>query len=115
MKLLWCRRRIWCKMVPEGGCKMETLTLFYLRFCPYCRNAKRALAQLAEEEKRYADLAIRWVDEAEDRALADRYDYYYVPSLFAGERKLYEAEPGESYEACKARLKAALGEVLPGR
>ena len=91
---------------------METLTLFYLRFCPYCRNAKRALAQLAEEEKRYADLAIRWVDEAEDRALADRYDYYYVPSLFAGERKLYEAEPGESYEACKARLKAALGEVL---
>ena len=102
MKLLWCRRRIWCKMVPEGGCKMETLTLFYLRFCPYCRNAKRALAQLAEEEKRYADLAIRWVDEAEDRALADRYDYYYVPSLFAGERKLY-------------RLKAALDAVLPGR
>jgi thiol-disulfide isomerase/thioredoxin len=93
---------------------METLTLFYLRFCPYCRNAKRALAQLAEEEN-VRDLAVAGVDEAEDRALADRYDYYYVPSLFAGERKLYEAEPGESYEACKARLKAALDEVLPGR
>ncbi len=91
---------------------MQKLTLFYLETCPYCHNARRALAELVKEDARYAQVPIDWVEESRQPELAGRYDYYYVPSVFAGEKKLYEAAPGESFAACKGHLKAALDTAL---
>lgn len=94
---------------------METVKLFYLENCPYCRNAKRALRELAEENAAYAAVDVEWIEESRQASFAERYDYYYVPTLFAGGGKLYEAHPGESYAACKAALKKALDAVLSAR
>lgn len=91
---------------------MKKATLFYLENCPYCRNARRALEELAREEPKYAGAELTWVEESRQPELAARYDYYYVPTVYLGSEKLYEARPGESYASCKAKLKAALDAVL---
>ena len=93
---------------------MAEITIFELAFCPYCRKARKALKALAEEDPAYAGVKVRWIDENRQRALADRYDYWYVPSVYQGERKLYEADPSQGYEEIKASLKAALDQALEG-
>lgn len=35
-------------------------------------------------------MPVEVIDELEQPALADRYDYYYVPSYFIGSEKLHE-------------------------
>ncbi len=91
---------------------MAEITLFYLEQCPYCRNAKKALQELTADNPAYGTVRITWVEESRQPAYADRFDYYYVPSLFLGEKKLYEAHPGESYAQCREQLRQALDQVL---
>ena len=93
---------------------MAEVTIFELAFCPYCRKAHKALKALREESPAYAGVEVRWIDENLHRALADQYDYWYVPSVYQGARKLYEADPSQGYEEIKASLKAALDQVLEG-
>lgn len=93
---------------------MREIKLFYLEHCPYCLYAKRALAELVEEDPKYAKIQVEWIEESRQPEIADQYDYYYVPTIFAGDKKLYEAHPSEDYEACKANVKASLDETLGG-
>ena len=91
---------------------MKTLTLFYLEDCPYCRNARRALKELGEENPSYEKIAIDWIEESHQPQIAEQYDYYYVPAVFFGKDKLYEARPSESYLACKDKLREVLDSAL---
>lgn len=91
---------------------MKKLTLFYLSDCPYCHHARRALAELREENPAYGAAEIEWIEESERPELAARYDYYYVPTLFDGGTKLYEARPSEGYEDVKRNLRSALDAAL---
>ena len=91
---------------------MKKLTLFYLEGCPYCDNARRALGELGEEKAEYAAAEIEWVEEGRQPSLAEGYDYYYVPTVFLGREKLYEAHPGESFDACKDELRKCLDQAL---
>ena len=91
---------------------MKKITLFYLSDCPYCRNAKRALEELKKENPTYGEIPIDWIEESEQPELAEKYDYYYVPTMYVEGRKLYEAKPSESYEMCKENVKAVLDAVL---
>ena len=86
---------------------MEKLTLFYLEGCPYCRNAMRAVKELEAELGFDAD-RLEWVEERKNAAVADRYDYYNVPSVFFGDEKLYECKPGEDFTVIKHRLRRAI-------
>lgn len=90
---------------------MKKFVLFYLEDCPYCRYARRAMRELSLENKKYA-ADIEWVEESEKPEIAAKYDYYYVPTLFRGGEKLYEARPGQSYEEVKSCLKSALDRAL---
>ena len=91
---------------------MHEIEIFYLTGCPYCENAIGAVAELMQAEPAYKTLTLRWIEETEERALADSYDYYRVPSLFYAGDKLYECSPFQGYEAIKAHLKAAFDRVL---
>ena len=91
---------------------MRELTLFYLADCPYCRNARRALEELTVEDPAYGRVPVQWIEESRQPQVAERYDYYYVPAVFAGTEKLYEARPLESYASCKDHLRAALDTAL---
>ncbi|MDD4774766.1 MAG: thioredoxin family protein [Eubacteriales bacterium] len=75
---------------------------FKLRNCPYCIEADRRLRELVAENPKYADIEIETIDEREQTALADSYDYYYVPTFFAGRKKLHEGV------TTKAKIKAVL-------
>lgn len=91
---------------------MKKLTLFHLDTCPYCINAKKALAELIAEDPAYGTVEIDWIEESRQPALANQYDYYYVPTIYDGQTKLYEASPAESYADCKKNVKAALDVAL---
>lgn len=91
---------------------MKTLTLFHLADCPYCHYARRALQELNAENPAYHTIQIEWIDERRQADLAAQYDYYYVPSLFDGKKKLYEANPSQSYEDVKRSLRSALDTAL---
>jgi len=91
---------------------MREIEIFYLTGCPYCANARRAVAELLQEEPAYAGLSIRWIEENEEKALADSRDYYRVPSVFFAGDKLYEATPLQGFEAIKSSLKAAFDRAI---
>ena len=91
---------------------MKELELFYLHGCPYCSNARKAITELLEETPAFGEIAIHWIEESEEPALVTGRDYYYVPSLFFREEKLYEAKPSHDYGTIKEKLRAALEYVL---
>ena len=88
------------------------LTAFILPHCPYCRQAKELIGELRAERPELSAVEIEYIDESVESELADRYDYYRVPSFFLGERKLYEANPLWSREEARKRLSAMFDSVL---
>ena len=91
---------------------MKEITAFYLKGCPYCANAKEALAELIQENPAYGKVAVNWYEENEHPEVVKGHNYYYAPSLFIGTEKVYEAQPGQQYDEIKAHVKAALDKAL---
>ena len=91
---------------------MKTLTVMYLKNCPYCRNARKALDELLQEHPDFRETPITWIEESEQPILADSYDYWRVPSIFMGNEKLFEANPADTYESLKAAFSKALAKSL---
>ena len=56
--------------------------------------------------------AVEFIDESAQPELAERYDYYRVPSFFLGTEKLYEASPLWTRAEAKRRLGAMIDAVL---
>ena len=89
----------------------KELLYFYLPGCPYCRQADRVLEKMLNEAE-FARIALRRVDETKESALAEQYDYWYVPCIWDGKRKLYEAHPGESAAETEQLLRKVFAECL---
>ena len=90
---------------------MEIL-FFYKPGCPYCRQAEEIIKELWKEHPEFEKIQMCRVDETADRTLADQYDYWFVPSFFQGEEKLYEADPSDSAETVKQKLTAVFQRAL---
>ena len=86
--------------------------LFYFPTCPYCVKAKKAIEELKEECPEYQNIEIEWIDEHKIISLADQYDYYYVPTIFYGEEKLYEASPAHSYDDIRENIRLAFDTMI---
>ena len=91
---------------------MKEIELYHLTHCPYCINARRAIEELKNENPAYAEIRIRWIEESEEVELANSRDYYYVPTIFHGDKKLYEAKPTHSYSRIKQSIRDAFEQVL---
>ncbi len=91
---------------------MKAITMFYLDNCGYCAKARRALAELYEEDPAYKEVPITMIEESREPALADTYDYYAVPSFFDGKTKLFEAHLFMSYEDIRDEVKKVLDYAL---
>ena len=91
---------------------MKPLTMFYLSDCGYCDRAFRALDELYAEKPDYREIPIKKIEESEFPDIADRYDYYAVPSFFDGEEKLFEARLFMSYENIKDSVREVLDHAL---
>lgn len=91
---------------------MKEIELFYLKTCPYCRNAKKAIDELTEENPAYGEIGITWIEESEQPEIAETRDYYSVPTIFWQGEKLYEAHFTHSYNDIKQNIRAAFDQVL---
>ncbi len=91
---------------------MRELEIFYLTNCPYCRNAQKAVAELREENPAYENVALHWIEESEEPAIAEARDYYRVPTIYLDGEKLYEAHFTHSYAIIKDHFKEALDRAL---
>lgn len=90
----------------------KQILAFYLEGCPYCKQAREALKELSGKNEQYSTINIDWIEENQHPEISERYDYYYVPSMFINDKKIYEAHRGESYNECKENVKRVLDEVL---
>ena len=45
-------------------------------------------------------------------SISRQFDYYYVPTIFYGEEKLYEAQPGQSFEEIREHIRKAFDRIL---
>ncbi|MBQ1484715.1 MAG: glutaredoxin [Eubacterium sp.] len=84
---------------------MKKITYFYIRSCPYCIHADRAIEELKREDPAYREIEIERICEEENPDVIAGYDYYYVPCMFIGSRKIYEAHPLQRYDDIKASVK----------
>ena len=82
--------------------------MFYLESCGYCVKAFRALEELYAEEPAYRELTITKIEESRQPEIADRYDYYAVPTFYVDGEKLFEARLFMSYEDIRDGVKKAL-------
>lgn len=87
---------------------MKEITMFYLESCGYCDKAFRALEELYEREPAYRGVPITKIEESREPELADRYDYYAVPTFFVGGEKVFEARLFMGYEEIRAGVEKAL-------
>ncbi|QNH55035.1 glutaredoxin domain-containing protein [Selenomonas timonae] len=92
---------------------MKTLTMIEMAGCPYCANAHRAMDALRAEGGSYADVTVDFIDENREPEKTQLFagQYYYVPSIFMDGEKLYEAQPGHSYDKIYAEVKHAFDAV----
>ena len=91
---------------------MKKIKMFYLQGCPYCKNAFKAIEELVGENPEYKGIEIEKVEETEGEAEASKYDYYYVPTMFIGDEKVYEASPSQDFDSIKASVKGAFDKAL---
>ena len=85
---------------------MKHLTMIEMEGCPYCANAHRAMDALRADGY---DVPVDFIDENREPARTQPFagQYYYVPSIFLDGKKLYEAQPGQSYDKIFVEVKRA--------
>lgn len=86
---------------------MKSVKAFVLSGCPYCRNAMKAWDELTAAPE-YSDVRIDWINENQYPEIARSYDYYYCPTMFVDDEKVYEAHPDEQYEETKKNVEKVL-------
>jgi len=88
---------------------MKKITYLHLTYCPYCIKANKWLKELILENPNYATLEIEKIEESKQPQLANKFDYYYVPTFFVGKDKLHEGVA--SKDKIKTVLDAALNSI----
>ena len=84
---------------------MKQITLFYLKDCPFCKKAFSYIDSLKKQDM-YKDISIELIEESEQPELANRFDYYYVPTFYIDGKKVHEGGifPNEVEELFKKVL-----------
>ena len=69
---------------------MKRVKLFYLKNCPFCKKALRYIEELKAEHADLAAVDIEMLEESELPDVADKFDYYYVPTFYVDGIKEHE-------------------------
>lgn len=69
---------------------MKPVKLFYLKSCPFCKKALRYIDEARAAHPELAAVEIEMIEESEQPAVADTYDYYYVPCFYIDGVKVHE-------------------------
>ena len=69
---------------------MKPVKLFYLKNCPFVTKVANATAKIKAAHPELATVGIELIEESEQPAVADGYDYYYVPTFYVDGVKVHE-------------------------
>lgn len=69
---------------------MKQVLYFYMDGCPFCRQADKWMEEALREHPEYAGVEIRKVEERRERAFANGFDYYFVPTFYVDGVKAHE-------------------------
>ncbi len=69
---------------------MKPVLMFMMKSCPYCREAFTWMDELKREKTEYSDIDISMIDENIHPDIADKYDYYFVPTYYVDGIKVHE-------------------------
>jgi thioredoxin 1 len=69
---------------------MKPVLMFILESCPYCREALRWMKELKDDNENFAAINVEIIDEAAHPDIAEKYDYYYVPTYYVDGIKVHE-------------------------
>ena len=69
---------------------MKKITMFMFASCPHCKLALKCIDDLKAEHPEYASVPFEMIDERKQPDVAEKYDYYYVPTFYVGEEKVHE-------------------------
>lgn len=87
---------------------MKPIVMIILENCPHCKNARRWMDELKQENPQYQELQIEMIDEGIHPEVSKTYtNYYYVPSYYVDGVKAHEGVPTK--EIIRNVLEAALG------
>lgn len=85
---------------------MKKIKLFYQERCPFCIRAFKYINELKEENNEYNKIELERIDELIHPDIADKFDYYYVPTFYLNGEKVHEG--GIKKDEVKAILDKAL-------
>ena len=85
---------------------MKKITLFYQKQCPFCKKALQYIDAAKAAHPELRPIEIEMIEETEQPEVADRYDYYYVPTFYIDGRKIHEG--GIYSDEVEAGLRKAL-------
>ncbi|MDO4987411.1 MAG: thioredoxin family protein [Synergistes sp.] len=74
---------------------MKEIKMFMFDGCPHCKRADEMIAELLAKHPEYKKIPFAKIDEHKNPEIADKYDYYYVPTFFVGDEKTAEGVPSE--------------------
>lgn len=69
---------------------MKKMTILVLEKCPWCIQALKRVDELKSTRAEYHNLEITIIDEEKQPELARQYKYWYVPTFFLDDQKIYE-------------------------
>ena len=69
---------------------MKKITMFMMATCPHCKAALQWMDKLYSENGEYKSIEIEMIDERVHPDIAEKYDYYYVPTYYVDGEKLHE-------------------------
>ena len=87
---------------------MSDVLFFMMESCPHCKKAKEYINSLTRNNGTYAAVKIEMIDEVRHPEIAEKYDYYYVPTFFINGVKVHEGTV--NLEQIKAVLDKAVAE-----
>lgn len=87
---------------------MKKIVCFHLDDCPYCHKARRAFDELCAENPAWQKISVEWVENAHQPSELKNFNYYYVPTIYVGAEKIYEANPADDYAKIKSNVRKAL-------
>lgn len=92
---------------------MESVTYFFFEGCPYCKEADRWIDSLLSQRPEYRKIGLTRIDERKHPEIADKYDYYYVPTFYVGAEKVHEgAATRDKVEAVFMKAAGGAGEAV---
>ncbi len=87
---------------------MKKIVCFHLEGCPYCKMAIKAFNELQEENSTWKNIPVEWVEEeTQTPSELKNFDYYYVPTIYVGDKKIYEANPADDFDKIKSEVRKA--------